>query len=172
MTVAPLTFSSKHDTFRLPVGRKSPYFQEEIMSQESLFICHKVIVDGLDGAGKSTLVKTLHDLGYVVADRGNATHMVDRDDLQVEPDVFYLILLAPVDVCRARLAAAGKPMDEEWHTVDSLTHYTRRYHEIRHRLPHSAYIDSSGTQEATLRIVLKTLAENGIISKGETHANQ
>jgi thymidylate kinase len=121
----------------------------------------KIIVDGMDGSGKSTLVSALRELGYPVQDRGNATHMVDDDTLTAEPQAFYVILLAPVGVCRARLAAAGKPLDEWCHTEESLSHYRRRYPEIRDRLPSCVYLNAKGSPADVLAETIAALEAIG-----------
>lgn len=123
----------------------------------------RVIVDGLDGTGKSTLVQSLNALGYLAQDRGNATKMTDDETTVAEADAYYLILLAPPEVCHRRLQEAGKPMDEVWHTMESLVHYARRYEEIRPRLLHVTYLTSQATPQATLQNALRALAHVGII---------
>ncbi|MFH1047342.1 MAG: hypothetical protein V1738_03495 [Patescibacteria group bacterium] len=128
------------------------------MAEKNLII----IVDGMDGAGKSTLVLELRRLGYDVLDRGNATHMVDDDDLVAEPNAFYIILLAAVATCRQRLANASKPLDEWCHSEESLTHYRERYRTIEPRLPRAIYVDSDGSHAETMKIVLDLLDANQV----------
>ena len=82
----------------------------------------KLVVDGNDGTGKSTLVARLRDLGYDVADRGVPTKMTDDPSVCAVEGEVYLILDAPVEVCQARLAKAGKNLEERYHTVADLRH--------------------------------------------------
>lgn len=121
-----------------------------------------VVVDGNDGTGKSTLAEALRAKGYDVRDRGIPTRMTDDDRLA--PDAshtheVYLIVDAPVEVSRARLEAAGKDLNEQYHTVEDLTHYRARFQQVAAKLPRCRVIDSSGTPEETLAQGLQALAE-------------
>jgi thymidylate kinase len=121
----------------------------------------RVILDGNDGTGKSTLCETLKKLGYDVTDRGIPTKMTDDASLRPGPEnegEVYVLLDAPVEVCRARLAAAGKDMTEKYHTIEDLTHYRQRYQHVALALG-THLIDSSGTREETLARVLAVLQE-------------
>src|SRR5271170_6790666 len=94
-----------------------------------------IVVDGNDGLGKSTLVKSLKGLGYRVTDRGMPTKATDHGVPDAQPEgETYVILDAPIEVSRARLAKAGKDMDEHWHKVETLTHYRRRFQEVANQL--------------------------------------
>jgi thymidylate kinase len=111
-----------------------------------------IILDGNDGVGKSTLFAALKSRGYDVIDRGLPTKMTDNPALRPGPEhagEVYCILDVPVEVSRHRLAAAGKDLNEKYHTIEDLTHYRRRYQEVAEILG-VPLIDSSGTQEETL----------------------
>lgn len=112
----------------------------------------KVILDGNDGTGKSTLFEQLRAKGYDVYDRGIPTKMTDDPALRpgdAQKGEVYVILDVPVEVSRKRLGAAGKDLDEKYHTVEDLTYYRGRYLAIAVILG-VPLIDSSGTREETL----------------------
>lgn len=119
-----------------------------------------IVVDGGDGTGKSTLVAALRARGYLVADRGLPTKATDdglpAERLRPERDV-YVILDAPEATCRARLAEAGKDLNEKWHTPESIAHYRVKFREVAAGLG-VPLIDSSGTREETLAAVLARLS--------------
>jgi non-canonical purine NTP pyrophosphatase (RdgB/HAM1 family) len=117
----------------------------------------RVVVDGHDGTGKSTLVASLRALGYTVADRGLPTKLTDGPDREPAPDELFLILDAPVEVSRERLRAAGKDLDERYHTVADLTHYRARFLEVAAALPGAQLIASTGSTSETLGLALRVL---------------
>jgi thymidylate kinase len=121
----------------------------------------RIVVDGNDGTGKSTLVAALRGRGIEAADRGLPTKMSDDPTLAPAEDELYLILDAPVEVCRERLDTAGKDLAERYHTVDALTHYRERYLEIA-RLPQARLVDASGTPAEVLDAALRALEQAGV----------
>ena len=80
-------------------------------------------VDGNDGTGKSTLVRLLAEYGVEARDRGVMTRASDDPSIGPEENTLYIVVDAPVEVSRERLAAAGKDLDEQYHRVEDLTHY-------------------------------------------------
>ena len=117
----------------------------------------RIVIDGNDGTGKSTLVAKLNELGYDAQDRGDPTGMVVTTNGTARSNMFYVILDAPVHISRARLREAGKNLNQPYHTVKDLTHYRKRYMEIFYDLPQGAFIDSSGPAELTLEMCLSAL---------------
>ena len=117
----------------------------------------KIVVDGNDGTGKSTLVASLRSLGYEVQDRGIATKMTDDPTLAPPTDDLYVILDAPVEVCRQRLAAARRDLNEKYHTVADLQHYRERFLEVARRLPGATIVDASGSPEEVLGRALSAI---------------
>ena len=116
----------------------------------------KIVLDGNDGTGKSTLCETLKKQGFDVVDRGFPTKM--SDDRTLRPGAeqageVYVILDAPVEVCRKRLGAAGKDLNEKYHTVGDLTFYRDAFRRVAFDLQ-IPLIDSSGPREETLARVL------------------
>lgn len=88
-------------------------------------------MDGNDGTGKTTLVESLRTLGYDVKDRGMPTEAtLSEVPAEVPKDEVYIILDAPEEVSRERLAKAGKDLNEHWHTMESLTLYRKKFREI------------------------------------------
>jgi len=123
----------------------------------------KIVVDGNDGTGKSTLVASLVNLGYEVQDRGDATKMTDDPTLAPSTNVFYIVLDAPVAVCRERLAAEGRDLTEKYHTVEDLTYYRERFLEVAKRLPRATLVDASGTPEQVLKKALEAIRSTEIV---------
>lgn len=109
-----------------------------------------IVIDGNDGTGKSTLVERLRKLGLRVSDRGLPSKLtIDEPNLPApSPHDRYLILEAPIEVSRARLEAAGKDLNEKWHTVESLRHFQVKFREVGAQLG-ATFIDSNGTPEET-----------------------
>ena len=122
----------------------------------------KIVVEGNDGTGKTTLVGQLARLGFDVQDRGVPTKMTDDDALKPRDDVLYVVLDVPVEVSQQRLARAGKSLDEQYHTVEDLTHYRARYLALLPALPHHIRLDASGTPEQVLERCLGLLAGQGV----------
>ncbi|MBI4433971.1 hypothetical protein HY632_04290 [Candidatus Uhrbacteria bacterium] len=119
----------------------------------------KVVVDGNDGTGKSTLVAALRTRGHDVADRGFPTKMTDDLLLQPIAGERYLILDAPVDVSRARLAQAGKDLHERFHTVPDLTYYRERFRMVAERIgkQQCAVIDAAQPPEQVLAAAIAAI---------------
>jgi len=122
----------------------------------------RVVVDGNDGTGKTTLVEALRRRGYEVADRGLPTRMTDAPALPPADDEFYLLLDAPVEVCRARLAQAGRNLEERYHTAADLAHYRRRFLEVAATLPRHALLDAARTPDEVLADALLALERAGV----------
>ena len=117
----------------------------------------RVVVDGNDGTGKSTVVARLRELGYDVADRGVPTKMTDDPNLQAVEGEVYLILDAPVEVCRARLAMAGKNLEEKYHTVADLEHYRARFKEVAGIL-RAPLINAEGPVDRVVQLCVEALS--------------
>jgi len=124
-----------------------------------------IVVDGNDGTGKSTLVASLRALGYEVADRGLPTKLTDAVGPNLERAMetddratgeLYVILDAPVEVSRARLAAANRDLDEKYHTVADLTYYRDRFRLVAERLG-VTLVNAEGTPQSVLENVLSEL---------------
>lgn len=116
-----------------------------------------IVVDGNDGTGKSTLVAALHALGWDVRDRGMPTKATDHGLPETLPaDEEYLILDLPEATSRERLARAGKDLEEEYHTLASLTRYRARFRDIAASLG-VPLLDARGTPEEVLAAALDQL---------------
>lgn len=118
-----------------------------------------LIIEGNDGTGKSTLVAKLRAWGYDAADRGIMTRMTDNPSLSPSDDEFYILLDAPVIICRERLKRAGKDLNERYHTIKDLTFYRDRFLDIAKQIGshHSAVVDASGPPEKTFEEALKVI---------------
>jgi len=118
----------------------------------------RIVVDGNDGLGKSTLVKALRALDYNVTDRGIPTKMTDDLDIMPRDDEFYLILDGPIELSRARLAKAGKDLGEKYHTLEDLTHYRTQFQIVAQRLTHRCVVlDASGTPQELLALAISAI---------------
>lgn len=93
----------------------------------------KIVIEGNDGTGKSTLAMQLRALGFDVQDRGAMTKATLDDAVNPEPDHKYILLVCPWEVSKQRLIAAGKDMNEIWHTDESLQKYDRIFRELVER---------------------------------------
>lgn len=104
----------------------------------------RIEIDGNDGTGKSSLVEALRKLGIEAQDRGLLSQLTLDDATpedvanmwdfahaasirQLRDDVLYVLLDAPVEVSRQRLAAAGKDLEETYHTEASLSYFRGKY---------------------------------------------
>lgn len=116
-----------------------------------------VCVDGNDGTGKTSLIARLRPLlpAITFQDRGLPTAMTDGRT--APPADRYLILHASVETCQRRLLAAGKSLDEPYHTAADLTHYGRRFLEVAAALG-ATVIDAEREQEAIVAGVVELLA--------------
>lgn len=121
-----------------------------------------IIIDGNDGTGKSTLVNSLRKMGYAVSDRGIPSKMTLGEPGNPNPHDAYVILDAPIEVSRARLLKAGKDMNEEWHTVESLTHFRQKFREVASQLGVALY-DATQSQGDVLHEVVGRLKLPGRI---------
>lgn len=122
----------------------------------------KIVIDGNDGTGKSTIVAWLTTLGYDVVDRGIPTKMTDDPTVVGKQGEVYIILDAPVAVSRFRLAEAGKDLTEKYHTVEDLTHYRTRFQYVATRLMNSVVIDTSGSLDKTQSAITVALRRFGL----------
>src|SRR3989339_216044 len=91
----------------------------------------KIIIDGNDGVGKSTLVLSLKDLGYEVSDRGLPTIMTDDPNTELKQNEIYIILDVSVEISQKRLLEAGKDLNERYHCLDDLKYYREKFLEIQ-----------------------------------------
>ena len=115
-----------------------------------------ITVDGNDGTGKSTLVRHLQSLGFLVQDRGLPTILTDDPTLVSEDKGPFLILDAPVEVSQGRLQRAGKDLTEKYHTLEDLTHYRERFRQVASSLG-VTMIDARGSYVDVLTSALYQL---------------
>ncbi|MBI2473496.1 hypothetical protein HYV70_03020 [Candidatus Uhrbacteria bacterium] len=127
----------------------------------------KIVIDGNDGTGKSTIVALLREQGYDVQDRGIPTKMTDNESVAPQEDEFYLILDVPVELSRARLAKAGRNLNEKYHTVEDLTHYRERFLQIAQTLPNSVLVNATGSPDEVLAECLQVI--NRVLEEEKWH---
>lgn len=125
-----------------------------------------IVVDGNDGTGKSTLVERLRKDGYCVQDRGIPTKLTDDPSVKPNSDEFYIILDAPVEVCRERLKTAGRDLNEKYHTIKDLTYYRKRFRNVVEQLgDYATLIDADKNIEEVYYDSVKSIKERMRITK-------
>lgn len=84
----------------------------------------RIVVDGNDGTGKSTLVHTLRCLGFTeVLDRGEMSKATLDPKVGPAPGTVYILLVCDWRESKRRLIQAGKDMTEIWHTDEALQRF-------------------------------------------------
>lgn len=108
-------------------------------------LSQRIVVDGNDGTGKSTLVTALRQLGFSqVDDRGELTRATDDDSLGPAPGTRYLLLVCPPETSLARLSAAGADLADPYHQPSALAHYDHRFRALAARFG-ATVIDTATT---------------------------
>lgn len=102
-----------------------------------------ITIDGNDGTGKSTIIAQLREHGYIAQDRGLPSLLTDNPHLPIPDTGVFIILDASIEISRARLALAGRDLTEKYHTVEDLTYYRNKFHEIAQILPRTIIIDTN-----------------------------
>lgn len=94
----------------------------------------RIVIEGNDGTGKTTLCQALKALGIEnVQDRGEMSAATLSDLVEPMPDTLYILLDCPWDVSKSRLIAAGKDMAEKWHSDNSLVYYRQAFLDLAPR---------------------------------------
>jgi ATP phosphoribosyltransferase len=84
----------------------------------------RIVIDGNDGTGKSTLAHTLRCLGFTnVLDRGEMSRATLDPMVGPAPDTVYILLVCDWKESKRRLLQAGKDMTEIWHTDEALQRF-------------------------------------------------
>lgn len=84
----------------------------------------RIVVDGNDGTGKSTLVRGLRSLGFSrVEDRAEMTKASDDESVGPAPDTTYLLAHCRWETSFDRLRRSGADMSDQYHQPDALQHY-------------------------------------------------
>jgi hypothetical protein len=115
----------------------------------------KVFIDGNDGTGKTTLVNSLKDLGIPAFDRGWVSKKTLDPSIEPYEDSITIILDAPVEISRKQLANRGANLEEEYHTVESLTEFRPKYLTIAEQ--YSLQVIQHGKKEDTLLSALNII---------------
>lgn len=97
----------------------------------------KVVIDGIDGTGKSTIIKILKEKykSYLFKDRGILTPLTllhwKKMPKQLNRDFdFYIILESDPEIARSRLLKrynGDETKFDEWETPESLFFYLKKY---------------------------------------------
>lgn len=122
----------------------------------------EIVIDGNDGLGKSTLVESLRAMGFQVHDRGAISNMTLRHKsnwwVESQDHRMNILLDAPVDVSRQRLAQAGKDLDEQYHTEEDLCIFRPLFLDAA-RYVGAVIIDATQSQDAVLQAALKAIKD-------------
>lgn len=128
----------------------------------------RIVIEGNDGVGKSTLAEALRLLGFTnVHDRGEMSKATLTPIVGPAPDTVYILLTCPVEVSHARLRFAGKDMEEEWHTLPSLKLYEGKFQDLV--VPFGAHVIKSRSLPYTLGECLKVLGVSKAIGMPSGH---
>lgn len=133
----------------------------------------RIVVDGNDGTGKSTLVHSLRCLGFTnVDDRGEMSKATLDPSVGPAPDTTYILLVSDWQVSKQRLIEAGRDMTEKWHTDEALRHYDAEFRRlapsfgaivIETRHPDQTLVDAVKALNTTVRI---GIASGRLLDKG------
>jgi ATP phosphoribosyltransferase len=119
----------------------------------------RIVVDGNDGTGKSTLVQSLRMLGFrQVLDRGEMTKATDDPSVEPVPGTVYVLLICPWRESKRRLIAANRDMSDPYHQDDALIKYSQRFRELAAKF--GAHVVQSEHPEDVLKNVLVYLGQH------------
>lgn len=91
----------------------------------------RIVIDGNDGTGKTTLVNKLSSIGFSnVCDRGEITKATDSDNIELDKNSLYIVLNCPWELSKKRLE--DKPTDY-YHTTEALQFYEKKFLEIANK---------------------------------------
>ena len=94
----------------------------------------RIVVEGNDGTGKSTLVRGLRALGFAnVEDRAEMTLASDDDSVGPAPETTYLLVHCRWETSHERLVASGADMKDQYHQPSALRHYADKFLSLRER---------------------------------------
>lgn len=127
-----------------------------------------IVIDGIDGTGKTTLVEFLKTKfpQHNFHDRGLPTKLTDdpnAKDYYKNEDVIYIILDDNPDMCRKRLKNAGKDLNEEYHTFDSLKEYRQKFKDVFYSLSNYRkvyFVNVYDNKENMCQFITELIEEN------------
>lgn len=93
------------------------------------FIQLKIIIDGVDGSGKTTLAKRLEKEGYIVQDRSCLTEYTMKNQEEwpntLEDFAVWIVLDANMETLLERISKRGK--SDKWETPSALNYFKHKY---------------------------------------------
>jgi thymidylate kinase len=116
----------------------------------------KIIIDGNDGTGKTSLVKALNELGLNAVDRGILTKMTDGYDPSLEDvkNCLFVLLDVPIVESQRRLLEAGKDINEKYHNLADLSFYRSRFLQsftaLKRLTKHTCLIDNTESIQSAI----------------------
>jgi ATP phosphoribosyltransferase len=119
----------------------------------------RIVVDGNDGTGKSTLVQSLQMLGFrQVLDRGEMTRATDDPAVEPVPGTVYILLVCPWEESKRRLLAACRDMTDPYHQDEALIKYDQRFRDLATQF--AAHVVKSYHPRYVLQNVLTYLGQH------------
>ncbi len=110
----------------------------------------KIIVNGNNGTGKSTLVKALKKKGYDAVDCKTPSEMTDNLNIKLKNDEIYIILDANIKTCQNRLLEAGKSLDKQFNNKKDLTNYRTKFLEVAEDLQNCIILNTNLSKDKIL----------------------
>lgn len=96
----------------------------------------RIIIDGNDGTGKTTLIKELQKItNDEILDRGLPSELTEKDNIEDslpenKDENLYFILTCPEKVCQNRLKERGADLTVQYHTLNDLIHYRSKFFDV------------------------------------------
>jgi ATP phosphoribosyltransferase len=116
----------------------------------------RIVVDGNDGTGKTTLVRSLTLMGFRnVLDRGEMTHATDDPSVKPLHGTVYILLVCPWETSYYRLIHGDRDMTDPYHQPPALIKYDKAFRDLAEKF--GALVIDNQDPSWSLRKVLSHL---------------